>query len=490
MDVVKYYKITGNVREIRKIFLKKIAEDFNVSYTSAEYNYAVDKDKYRQGFINLEIDKDNDFLDSIFFHVEGYGYYIQGDFTASNITVALESRIIKVKSLESSNIASSNDYSKGIGFAYKDGVRNCAFFIKRYGSGEPYSYFIALIKNSTAKNLDDREVTVFYAESLFEEHKEIRCDVKKLRNELIETIDAPEIAQLVESIFDGDNISADKFDDLEKRFADKLNIDDRQMRHDFLVKFLNLAEVKIDNLAALEKDINFFEFNRFKKYLLDIIDRVFDEALRLKLITEYRKFIGDNDLDVKILKGIVNNYAKAELKKDNKLIFDPQGRLLWCSEDYIVSIDITKDTNFCDKYYAVIEEGLKDCSDKERIISALKNLSNKSSITYLQHELDMQLLLALEVYKKLFPGIKISNPKEFNKDVSLKVNKLVMQAFVAALRDESALNDDDTLNIEAVNTYLESEKSKITDLAHQILFKQCMEHNRSKKEHKNISKRP
>jgi hypothetical protein len=489
-----FYKITENMRKMRAVLSMNHA--LYDKDEAEKYNRQVDADKIREPFINLTGDDDY-FLDSIFSHTtETHGYYLQGDFTARNMALFL------YNSLKCTELRQSR-YDDEVGFAYKEDSQNCALCINRFrhtatdGSKEEhYTYLITIVKNSTAKCLEDRIVSVFYKDDLFDMHEiskpnleaktlfhesedgvipnstdkpAIKHEVAKLKEELLAEIKALEVQKLVESIFEDEQISADKFDDLKKRFINKQNIDNRPKRKIFLVEFLKIAGKNIENIAEHTKDINFFELNNFKEYLLSIIEGVLDEKLKIMLEKKYLYFLSLNNQDDNDLRSRISQ-AKSRLIGGN-LIFDPQGRVLFHLTEDIVSFDIANYKILCAQYYKKIKEGLK-CSqeNKEKIISALHNLPNKNSIIFLQHEFDMHLLLALEVYKKSFPKIKIKDEEKFNHAVSLEVNKLVMQAFCEALSQPTAVNANGTLNIKVVNDFLARKRAEIAPRAHKILI--------------------
>lgn len=197
-------------------------------------------------------------------------------------------------------------------------------------------------------------------------------------------------------------------------------------------------------------------------------------------MTKYK--VIENDLpeseEVLKLQRLIEQAKEQALKEDAILNFDPQGRLLIDVDDYVVSLDVAFNEALKKKYFARLQEQLdaalqihpKENIKSSDIVSALDRLPTTNSIIFLQQEMHFHLSLVLNVYKKQLKNIS----KDYNVsfETMKKVNSLVMQAFAEALIEAT---DGKGIDIEKLNSYLDSKRIEIAERAHDFLLEELVQ---------------
>ncbi|MDF1757776.1 MAG: hypothetical protein P1U74_05720 [Legionellaceae bacterium] len=174
--MVKYVAVKANAR---KMFGMLSYSPESVKKLSREdYNSYMGKDRERFPYVAFDRDVES-CKSEIYSDRENGGYYRQGDFTGDRFIVNFKTSPTAIGDIAIDAQMRGQKLFDNTSFAYiekdEDGNDvNCGLTIFRMGldktSEEPdnsQKYCIALTRNSTAENLEDREVTLIYHPEIF-----------------------------------------------------------------------------------------------------------------------------------------------------------------------------------------------------------------------------------------------------------------------------------------------------------------------------------
>lgn len=210
------------------------------------------------------------------------------DFSQGNITASIFNTywINSVQSLAdwSDLFTTKNDLS----FAYYDDNNQVCGFTICYSEADPSLWTVAIIKNTTAPKVADREV-VLYSPGQFIQNEGLKITDTELEEDILNAIGNKQIKELLRGkLLEKANVNITELLPLNTRIRSNQNIDDRDTKIIFLQELINNARERLpdntllreylENLESnMKTDINFFENSKFFA-MLDNFEEKFSAA--------------------------------------------------------------------------------------------------------------------------------------------------------------------------------------------------------------------
>ncbi|MCL9685699.1 hypothetical protein [Legionella maioricensis] len=478
-------KITGNYIQVTD--LTGLPAEFYAPQSLEEYNEQIDKDLHRMAYLSFDHPVSyikEKLRDSSHLPTDESRSFTQGNFeggTFNRLIIDLSPQFDKVRKLALAEGTENEGRANDIRVAYIDDDGNhCALSIgylrddPDVAKGEEFVpveqrkrlFSVCIIKNTNLAPAD-RTVTllthpVFVSESLAKNSSDVEeQDVAKEVNSLL---NSKKFSTLLTDMFDGEALSASKFDDLRKRIQQNRNIDNRDFKQDQL-KELNdwLKSLLPDDrdvrayMAEINErassDINFFKDDNYNKTL----DEIF------KTISSAGKELAPEQQEEILIKSqLTYIFMKLELKSFEVDLATNAGKIL--ADQYQNQAKLLRGLrdNPTGEEKQYLEKGLEQLLDifdtrvpkilklQQFIKNEQKKYNNNEVLEHLK-EIENDLMANIDSYTEASWAIKLDSSSDDvekfvvaleEKDTPILKEKL--QGFARQLKDHAAtLSDSD-----------------------------------------------